>query len=337
MKLDSFYLAGTGVCLPTLRPLREIVAAGLYSPEEAAVTQLESVAIASDVYPPDMAVTAAREAVRASRHHAQAIGIALHAHLGDQGILGWHAASYVHRLAVGNSCPVIEVDQRSNGGMAAIGLAISYLKAWDSDVAALVTTADRFEDIPHGRFRFDDVLILGDAGTACVVSRESGFARVRSFFTHTDTTLEQVHRGAASPSDGIPSGEAVASYRERKSEYFSIHPPLRVVARFANGGKTAVDRALADAGVAQREIDRWVLPNIGRDELESYYLRPLGIPLEATCWLTFGRTVGHLGAGDQIAGVHHLHTTGALRPGELCALVGIGSGFSWSCSVLEAL
>jgi 3-oxoacyl-[acyl-carrier-protein] synthase-3 len=334
MIVGDLYVAGTGLYLPPLQPLDEIVEAGLYTAEQLAVTQLASIAVSKDVYPADMAVAAAMDAIADSGHDRGDIAIALHAYLASQGLGGWHAASYVHRFAVGNDCPTIEVGQMSNGGMAALSLAITFLTAWRDSRAALVTTADRFEEIPHGRWSFDDGLIPGDGASACVISRDRGFARIASLCSRSDTTLEELHRGAAQFAGELSLAAASTSFRQRKQEYFETHSPLEAIRRFAAGSSAAVAGALRDASVDQDQIDHWILPNIGLNELQTYYLRRLGIALESTCW-SFGRTVGHLGAGDQIAGVHHLRSTGVLKVGERCALVGIGAGFSWSCAVIE--
>lgn len=330
------YLAGTGLYLPPVRLVADAVAAGLYTEDQLATTQLHSIAVSEDVHPPDMAVAAARDAIASSGHGSDDIAIALHAHLLTQGLRGWHAASYVHRFAVGNGSPALEVGQMSNGGMAALGLAIAHLGTWSGQPAALVTTADRFEEIPHGRWEFDDGLIPGDGATACVVSRERGFARILSLRTHADTTLEELHRGRAAFAGELSAAGSSSSFRQRKQEYFETHSAMTTIKRFSAGSQVAIAGALAEAGVARDEIDHWVLPNIGLHELEAYYLRRLDVPLERTCW-QFGRTVGHLGAGDQLAGVHHLRGRGALGPGTRCALVGIGAGFSWSCAVIEGV
>jgi 3-oxoacyl-[acyl-carrier-protein] synthase-3 len=335
MRLGDCYIAGSGLYLAPLQPLSEIVQAGLYSSEQLAVTQLQSIAASEDsTYPPDMALTAAKEAIAASGHARADIAIALHAYLAPQGLSGWHAASYIHRFAVGNASPAIEVGQMSNGGMAALSLALSHLGSGAEQPAALITTADRFTDIPEGRWNFDDGLIPGDGGTAVVVSREHGFARVRSFHSHSDTTLEELHRGAAQFGAEARPGAGASSFHTRKQEYFETHSALDAMRRFASGSRRAVNGALAGADVEMDQIDHWILPNIGLGELQTYYLNRLDVELERTCW-SFGRTVGHLGAGDQFAGVHHLRSAGLLQAGQHCALVGIGAGFSWSCAVLE--
>jgi 3-oxoacyl-[acyl-carrier-protein] synthase-3 len=333
MKVADSYVAATGLHLPPLRDLGEAVAAGDYPAEAQAATQLESIAVAAELHAPEMAVAAGREALAASGHRPEEVAILLHAYLASQGLPAWHAASFVHRNVLGGSCPAIEVGQMSNGGMGALLLAVSYLEATDDRPAALVTTADRFVEIPGGRWTFDDGLIPGDGATAWVISRAGGFARLRSVAVVSDTTLEEFHRGEAEFGNET-SPELATTYRVRKEQYFRTHSAVETIAKFTDGSARAIADALGEAEVEQAEIDHWVFPNIGRGELETFYLRRLEIPLEETCW-AFGRTIGHLGAGDQIAGLHHLRATGRLAEGDLCALVGIGAGFSWSCAVLE--
>jgi 3-oxoacyl-[acyl-carrier-protein] synthase-3 len=62
----------------------------------------------------------------------------------------------------------------------------------------------------------------------------------------------------------------------------------------------------------------------------------LGIPVERATW-EFSRTVGHLGAGDQIAGFNDLLERGELAAGDRVLFVGGGSGFSCTCAVVEIL
>jgi 3-oxoacyl-[acyl-carrier-protein] synthase III len=45
--------------------------------------------------------------------------------------------------------------------------------------------------------------------------------------------------------------------------------------------------------------------------------------------------VGHLGAGDQFAGLAHLVDAGELGAGGIAVLLGVGCGFVWSCAVVE--
>ncbi|MDN3354374.1 3-oxoacyl-[acyl-carrier-protein] synthase III C-terminal domain-containing protein [Actinomadura sp. DC4] len=87
-------------------------------------------------------------------------------------------------------------------------------------------------------------------------------------------------------------------------------------------------RELDESGLRMKEIERWALSNIGLRELRTYYLDPLELPM---VW-NWGRTVGPLGAGDRIAGLHRLRRA---APGRTLALVGVGVGVSFTCAVLR--
>lgn len=60
----------------------------------------------------------------------------------------------------------------------------------------------------------------------------------------------------------------------------------------------------------------------------------LDIDLDLTTW-SWGRTVGHLGAGDQIAGLGHLVEDAAVNAGDHCMLLGVGAGFTWTCALVR--
>jgi 3-oxoacyl-[acyl-carrier-protein] synthase-3 len=81
------------------------------------------------------------------------------------------------------------------------------------------------------------------------------------------------------------------------------------------------------------EVDWFVLPHLGQRRLEAGYLRPLRADPYRTTSL-FGRRIGHLGAGDQFAGIGHLADTAA-KPGQTALAIGSGGGFSWTAAVLR--
>jgi 3-oxoacyl-[acyl-carrier-protein] synthase III len=97
-----------------------------------------------------------------------------------------------------------------------------------------------------------------------------------------------------------------------------------------------VHGALDALGLAVPDIDHFVLPHLGARRMSAAFFTPFGIDPERSTW-PWSRTVGHLGAGDQFAGLAWLAETGRLAAGELCLLAGVGAGFSWSCAVIEIL
>lgn len=335
MRFAGMYISGIGCHLPEPTSVEDAERAGLYDRRALWRTEVTSVCISTDSGP-ELAAEAARAALRQARCEADEIDLVLHANTYYQGHDMWAPASYIQRVAVGNRCPAIEIRQMSNGGMAALELAAGYLLADPARAQALVTTGDRFCEPGFDRWRSDIGTVYADGGTALVLSKRRGFARLRSLVTVSDPSLEQMQRG------NDPFGPAPFSVRQpvdvetHRKGFVTATGLDTVLDRIDAGQREAVKRALSDAGTELADIDRFVLPNLGRSRLNAHFLDKLEIDPDRTTW-AWGRTVGHLGAGDQIAGLSHLVETGGLRPGQRCLLAGVGAGFTWSCAVVELL
>jgi 3-oxoacyl-[acyl-carrier-protein] synthase-3 len=281
-----------------------------------------------------MAVLAARAALGQAGCEPQEVSLLLHASAYYQGHDMWAAASYIQRLAIGNRCPAMEVRQMSNGGMAGLELATAYLNADPARAAALITTADRFCLPGFDRWRSDPSTICGDGGTAVVLSRCGGFARIRSLVTVSDPGLERAGRGDAPFSDApLSAGQPIDMSTNSTSLVRELGLET-LLKRIETGQREAFDRASAQAGMTFTEIDWYVLPSMGRTRMKAHYFDPFGIDPERTTW-SWGRRTGHLGAGDQFGGLAHLVDGGHLTPGLTCLLAGIGAGFTWTVAILE--
>ncbi|HSV65426.1 MAG TPA: ketoacyl-ACP synthase III family protein [Mycobacteriales bacterium] len=337
MKFEDLFIAGHGVWLPRAIPVTDALAAGLCTPVEARRTQILSVSTASpgeEESPPRMAARAATEALERSGHSSLDVDLILHATVYYQGHDLWGAASYVQRVVVGNRCPAIEVRQMSNGGMAALELAAGYLMGGRDRFAALLTAADRFGPPGFDRWHSDLGTVYADGGAALVLSRRGGYARLLSLVSYADAELEGMHRG------NDPFGLHPFSVRPTvdletcKKDFLRDYGLSASIARVNAGQGTAIKEALADADVELGDIDWFVLPHLGRRRLEVGYLRPLGITADRTTW-DWGRTIGHLGAGDQFAGLGHLVDSGRATPGDRLLVIGAGAGFTWSAAVVQ--
>lgn len=336
MRLSETYVAGTGRRLPPRITLDEAERAGSCDRRTVWRTRIESVCVSVDESAPQLAALAARRALRQAGSRADDVDLVLHASIYFQGHDLWTPASYVQRTVLGNSCPAIEVAQMSNGGLAAMELAAAYLRADRAHHQALVTTGDRFCAPGVDRWRSDPGTVLADGGTAVVLSARDGFARLRSVASVSDPHLERMQRGDAPARDAPCSSGSPVDVEAHRRAFVSEIGLDTVLDRFDAGQRAAVEQALSDAGVELRDIDRFVLPNLGLPRLNEQFLGKYDVAIERTTW-EWGRRVGHLGAGDQIAGLGHLADTGALRPGQLCLLVSVGAGFTWSCAVVEML
>jgi 3-oxoacyl-[acyl-carrier-protein] synthase-3 len=108
------------------------------------------------------------------------------------------------------------------------------------------------------------------------------------------------------------------------------------VARVTAGQESAIKQALALAEIEVGDINRVVLPHLGRRRLQANYFSKFGFDPRRTTW-PWSRYIGHLSGGDPIAGFDHLITGGALGAGDTCLLVSVGAGYTWSCAVVEVL
>ncbi|MFD0123640.1 ketoacyl-ACP synthase III family protein [Streptomyces virginiae] len=334
--MDRLFIAATGSWLPPRVSIEDAVADGWCSASLARSTGSLSVAVAGEESAPQMAVRAARTALARAGSDAPDIDLVLHASFFHQGHDLWAPASYVQRGAVGNNCPAMEVRQVSNGGMAALELASAYLSVDPGRSAALITTGDKFCPPGFDRWHSDPGTVYGDGATALVLSRRTGFARIRSLVTVSVPELEGMHRGDDPFQDAPFTHRPQVDLEACKRAFLATTGVSYAVSKVAAAQEAVLKQALAEAELELADIDRIALPHLGRRRLQAAYFGPLAIDPERTTW-PWSRRIGHLGAGDPFAGLDHLTASGALGPGDTCLLVSVGAGFTWSCAVIEML
>ncbi|MGW3135058.1 ketoacyl-ACP synthase III family protein [Streptomyces sp. NPDC001139] len=333
MRFDDIYLRGLGMWLPPVMTAEKALELGFTDRSLISRTGASAVCVAGTESAPEMAVNAARIAMERGGCGTGEICLLLHSSVYFQGHDLWPAASYIQRMTVNNRCPAMEVGHTSNSGMVALELAAAYLTA-SGGAAVLLTTGDRFVAPGVDRWRTDPGTVFGDGATAAVVSQAPGFARVLSVVTVADPELEEMHRGT-DPFTAAPLELRVPVDIEAPTREFLRGPSgADINRRMAAGHRSVMTQALEEAEVPASSVSWYVLPNTGRRRLEVGFFRRLGIDPQASTW-AWGQGVGHLGAGDQFAGLTHLVDTGQLRRGQYCLLLGVGGGFTWSCAVVE--
>nr|QVT76746.1 ketoacyl-ACP synthase III family protein [Streptomyces sp.] len=340
MRWQHLYLAGSGTYFPErVETAEDAMAAGRYSLDEHTANGIRAVRTAGeDEAPAVMAARAGHRALERSGHAAEDFSLVLHACMGYQGRDFWTPAHYVQRETVGGHGPAVEIRQGSNGGLAALELAAAQLTARPGTTAALITTGDAFR-LPYvDRWRTENQQVYGDAGTAAVLSRREGVARLRSTASRSVPALEPVYRGTGEWSVAPDPGEWPLDLRTRTRNYL-LADPFRydeVIARTAESLDLVVREALADADAELEEMAFVVHPAIGRTIVEHSYIGGLGLAPERTVY-AWAQDYGHLGAGDQLAGVDHLLAGGRAGRGDLILTIGVGIGHLWTAAVFEVL
>lgn len=334
MRIDGIYVRGNATYLPDVLRVSDALASGECEPRFVDRTDVESVAVSPEESAAEMGATAAAQALRRADSAPADVGLILHADTYHQGQDLWPVASYIQRETVRNQCLALEIRQMSNGGLAAVDLAVAHLWSRSPASDALLTTADRFCLPGIDRWRTDPGTPYADGATALVLSSRSGYAKLVSLATNADSELEPIHRGTE-PFSRLPFAHRMpVDFEEAKHAFVRHYGQSFGINRAKTGQAAVVKEAVADADMDLTDASWFVLPHFGIRRLEANYLHPFDIDIDSTTW-DWSRTVGHLGAGDQFAGLGHLVDSGKAQPGQRCVLISVGAGYSWGCAVVE--
>lgn len=332
---NDIYLAATASWLPPAVSVEDALTSGMYDPADAERQDYLSVTVAGDgENVADMWSRAARLALSRSGMGVDGIDLLLCAGTFGAGVDGWNAAAYVQRELGMTGGLAVEVRGGSNGGMAAIELAASFLKRPGAS-AAIITAGDLFPMPYFDRWRAERFL-FGDGCAAAVLSTRGGFARLVATASTGDPALEAMHRGDTPIGPFAPDKKYPIDLRERtKSFQDGGMSKEEIFQRLSAGPRFVVSEVLAETGLILEEIAHVIVPHFGRTITTMQCLYPLGLrDIERTTW-DFARRTGHLGPGDQFASINHLRESNELKNGQYVLMLGIGAGFSWSSALLE--
>jgi 3-oxoacyl-[acyl-carrier-protein] synthase-3 len=336
LKVTDVYLSGLGVFQPPAADAGQAARRGEYDPGTYLENRLTGLCIAGDVSPPEMAVHAARQAVSRAAADPARIGMVLHATIFFQGPEGWHAPAYIQKEIVGNAIPAFEIRLGCNGVFAGLELAAPRMGVMGPDETVLLTVADNFGSPLVDRWNGAPGYIQGDAGSALLLSRRAGFARLLAVSSATMPEVEQLNRGGEPlyPSSA-PLGTKV-DMRSRALYFREKVMSLADATRVHNRAQVEViERSLDEAERKLDDMTRVIFGNVASYLMEQLLLEPLGISMDRTTW-QFGRGIGHTGASDQLLSLNHLLVTGQLAAGDHVLLAG-GGPASVCSAVLEIL
>ncbi|MFG2294456.1 ketoacyl-ACP synthase III family protein [Streptomyces sp. NPDC048603] len=329
------YITSAATWIPSAESCKDALAEGRYSDEENEVNDIPCLPVASaGISVPDMGVIAGRKALeRAADVVGERVDLILHASIYHQGRdHHWNSAPYIQRELGITDAFALNVEGMSNGGMAAMDLAVAQLETGRAK-SALITTADRFCPPGFDRWRGSYGIVFGDGSTGMVLSTTGGFARIKAIASLTDATLEPLHRGT----DPFTSsyGEVIdENLRVAKKSYLEEVGKESVLQRAEEALLSVVRTVCEKTGHKTDDFAKVLLPNMGNLMMHVQFYNPLGITAERTLW-NWGRYTGHLGAGDLTAAVARLVETKEVSPGDHVLLVGAGGGYSLTAAVVE--
>ncbi|MFJ6798005.1 ketoacyl-ACP synthase III family protein [Streptomyces sp. NPDC091268] len=319
----------------------DLLESGGLSEAEAAQLGLTEVPV-SDVPGPQLAVRAAERVLAAADFAPQRIGLVAHSWLYHQGHDFWSPPHYVADQVGAHDALPIGVRQMSNGGVAALGVAVDRLLADPSVEAALVTTGDRFVPPGFNRWTADYGAVYGDAGTAALVRRhEPDTTRpvllLRSLTFSTAAEYEAMYRGRDPFTEAPLEAGAPIDVRRPKKAYLEEHGGMGPFLKSAaEAVRSTLLQSLEESGTRPGDprIRCVALPRLGEHVLSVTHAlldELLGVEV-----LQLREGSGHLGAGDLLANLAHIGTSHTLESGEFAVVIGGGGGFTWSCAVVQA-
>lgn len=298
-----------------------------------------ALAVSETLSGPELAVLAGQRALTEAGWDGAELGLVCYAWSHYQGHDFWSPAHFVADRLGANAALPLGIQQMCNGGAAAVQTAAAYLRGTPGTRRALVGTGDRFAEPGFRRWTGDYGVAYGDAGTAVLLSTESGL-RPR-LWLHTVATvaapeLEAMTRGddPASPAPRWLRG--TIDIRATKKAFLRRYPRDHYAGIERHKVTEVITTALRDADLTGDDprLTRVVLPRFHFDALDTAY-RPLLAGLTTATTVDFGRDTGHLGAGDLAAGLADLLDESLLAPGEFALVLSAGVGFTWSCAVVS--
>ncbi len=337
MKTSDVLISGLGSFLPDRVPIGWAVDRKLIDRTAAEEYGITSVTVAGDIPAPEMAVRASRQALERAELDPAFLGLLLYVSVWYQGPHGWCPQYYVQRHTGAGQATAAEIRQGCMGMFSALELAAAHLMASPEHEAALLTSGDNFTSDLLQRWSFSPHFVMGDAGSAVVLSRRKGFARLKSVNAVTLPEYEAMHRGSeplfppgAGRSDKLDFGES----KDRWLDGPDRDPagPLKLVA----AQDDIVSRTLEEAGITMDDVSRVAYANGSRERVEGRAMVPLGLPMSLSTWEQ-GRTVGHIGASDQLVALEQLLLSGELRRGDHFLMLGVGPGLNIACAVIEIM
>ncbi|OJH38202.1 ketoacyl-ACP synthase III family protein [Cystobacter ferrugineus] len=338
MKTPGVFISATGAYLPERVPAEWAVAQGFVGEFEARRYGIKSVTMAGDLPAPEMALRASRQALLRAGQDPAALSLVLYVSTWFQGPLGWCPQYYVQRHTGSGQATAAEIRQACMGMFCACELAAAHLMAAPEHAASLITSADNYSTQMIDRWRSSPHAPLGDGACALLFTRKPGFARLESINSVTLPQYEDRHRGSVPlfpPEVTLGAKLDLAKAKEQWQSTTGMDPrePVTTVTRTM---LEVVDKTLREASLDMSEITRIAFVNWSEERVRERAAVPLGLPMSRLTW-EYGRTIGHVGACDQVLSLDHLLVSGELKEGDNLLLLGTGTGANISCMAVRIL
>ncbi|MGW1892256.1 ketoacyl-ACP synthase III family protein [Streptomyces sp. NPDC002004] len=323
MKWDDILIRSTGRWLPTATATSDAVALGLVKQRRADQLGSSFTTTSTEQLAVRMAVRAAIDALTNAAAGPQDLSLLLYTTVGLQA----HStpAQYLQRALAAPDAECYELRAASNGGMTGLLAAAGHLAARPHG-EALVTAAAIFPPHHLDRWQGSPGMIMADGGSALLMSRRSGFARLCATSHTAVPELEEISRELTQTDD-----EQWNAKRRKFLADTGLPPYEHLIWK-------ALDRSLkallAEEDIDPKDVKHTIVPSSAWEMADSYFAEPLGLTRERTTWY-YARQTGHIGPADQFLGLDHLIRERRLHPGDYVLMVGLGGGYCMTHALIQ--
>lgn len=248
------------------------------------------------------------------------------------------AAALAHRLGAARAEAVL-LTQACTTGVVCLDTVAGKFATHPDYRTALVVAANRTCETYWNRMDVQP-MVFSDGAAGAVARRDHPQLRWLATEVATDGQFAEFYRldtgGAAHPF-GPDSGAESPRVRDvwDVMEHFDYDAEL--FADFARQlderAARTTERACARVGMKVSELARLILVGDNTRAMTSL-AAVLGVPLSRTNH-ELSTEYGHLGAADHLFSLGRHVAAGELRPGDRVALVSMGRGMHWACTLLQ--
>ncbi|MEV5612325.1 3-oxoacyl-[acyl-carrier-protein] synthase III C-terminal domain-containing protein [Streptomyces sp. NPDC052225] len=287
----------------------------------------------------DLALRAAESALRKARLDAADVDLLVLALPDVPEYLYWDAAAALQGRLGATGAEAVLISQACGGGVTAFDTVAGRLATHPGYGTALIVAASRITEAYWDRTATGTSL-SSDGAAAAVLRRGHTAGAWLATETISDGRYADFMRmevgGAARPfSAEQPEPAVIAPLIERMDTFFAGdgRATYDFMTLLHTRTREVLERACARAGLTPGALERvlYLHDNIGafRD-----LAKELGIPLEATN-AELAMTLGHFGPADQLLSLERLSAAGELVEGDTVALLSMGTGMHWTCTLLR--
>lgn len=285
----------------------------------------------------DLAGQAAERALAASGTDPAQVDLLVFALTDISEYLYWDAATALQNR-LGLRCESVLVTQACTAALSGLDLVAGRFATHPDYQTALLVGANRCCDAYWNRMQTQS-MVFSDGAAAAVAVRAHDRRRWLASRAVSDGRFADFYRmdvgGAASPFRAGAAGQPAANdawdimdFFDYDDEQFAAFTKLIDIR-----AREVVEAACAGAGVKRADLRHVFFLHDNQRAMTSF-AAALEIPLDRTNAAT-GLATGHLGAADQLYSLDRALAVGVVGDGDLVALVGLGRGMHWACTVLE--